>query len=297
MLNNTKRILSLGGVLVLSLLATMNCGTSRESVYGNQYVPRVSKPTTIPADTLKLWNNRHEKVDLVKAIEDLTALAEQNPGDYNLYLKLCNGHYLMADGHLYLELNSENEESIKAEQEKHFDSAVKWCERALGTNEQFYRAIESGVKFDLAIQSLSKSEVDALYWKYAALAKWSRIKGLMTLLDNKPSFTAINNRVQELDPNFFHAAVIRYNAAANFASPVGDKKAGHAQFAEAFKKSPNYFGGKVLYVDLGLRGDEEKAIKLLNEVIKGDPNKIPEIKSEQIIEQRKAKKLLEEEFS
>lgn len=297
MLNNTKRILSLGGALVLSLLVTMNCGASRDFVYGDTYVPRVLKPTTIPAPTLKLWNNRHDKSDLTKALGELTTLAEQNPGDYSLYLKLCNGHYLMADGHLYLEGYGLNDDKIKAEREKHFDAAVKWCERALGTNELFYKAVSSGVKFDLAIQSLSKAEVDALYWKYAALAKWSQIKGLMTLLDNKPTFTAINNRVQELDPNFFHAAVLRYNAAANFASPVGDKKAGHAQFAEAFRKSPNYFGGKVLYVDLGLRGDEDKAIKLLNEVIKGDPNKIPEIKSEQIIEQRKAKKLLEEEFN
>lgn len=296
MLNNTKRVLSLGGILVLSLVMATNCGSSRDVVYSDTYIPRVAKPTPLPADLKKQWDNRHEKDDLAKAIKGLEALNDQNPGDYDIMLKLCTGNYLMADGHLHLESNDKNASAIKKDQEKYFDQAVKWCERAMATNEAFYKAVTSNVDFVAALPTLTKNETDALYWKYAALAKWSRLKGLMTLLENKATFTAINARVEQLDPKFFHAAVLRYKAAANFASPTGNKKEGHEQFTQAIRIAPNYFGAKVLYVDLGLRGDEEKAIKLLKEVINGNPNSIPAIRSEQIIEQRKAKKLLEEDF-
>ncbi len=286
----------LPGILFLIVALSANCGASRDIVYPKEYIPR-SKPIALPKDVQKLWDNRHEKADLAQALKAMEALQKENPGDYDLMLKLCTGHYLMADGHLYLESNEQNEKTIKKQQEEHFDSAVKWCERAMATNEAFYKAVTSGTPFVSALPTLTKNEIEALYWKYAALAKWSRLKGLMTLLENKSTFTAINERVEALDKNFFHSAVLRYKAAANLASPTGNKAEGRKQFEEAIKKNPNYFGAKVLYVDLGLRADEEKAEKLLKEVIDGNPNSIPEIRSEQIIEQRKAKKLLDEILS
>lgn len=288
-----KKFILFGGVFLLVGLLASNCGASRDVVYPKEYIPR-SKPTPLPKDLQKLWDNRHEKQDLAQALKGLEELYKQNPGDYDVMLKLCTGNYLMADGHLYLEITPQNEKAKKKEQEEYFDAAVKWCERAMATNEAFYRAVTGGTPFIQAIPLVTKNEIEALYWKYAALAKWSRLKGLMTLLENKATFSAIIDRVEQLDKDFFHAAVLRYRAAANFASPTGNKKEGHEQFAKAFKIAPNYFGGKVLYVDLALRGDEEKATKLLNEVINGNPNAIPDIRSEQIIEQRKAKKLLDE---
>lgn len=291
-----KKMSSLGGALVLAMVLAINCGASREVVYSSTYIPKPDKPVALPKSLKAKWDNRHEKEDLTEAISGLKELQSANPGDYGIMLKLCNAHYLMADGHLYLEMNDDNKKSIMEEQEEHFDQAVKWCERALATNEAFHKLVtqDPPAPFVTAIESLTKSEIDALYWKYASLAKWSRLKGLMTLLENKATFTAINNKVEKLDPKFFHAAGLRYKGAANFASPTGNKKEGHEQFQKAFKISPNYFGGKVLYVDLALRPEEDKAEKLLNEVINGNPNSIPSIKSEQIIEQRKAKKLLAE---
>lgn len=296
MLKSYKSITSFAGLLVLSLVLTANCGASRDIAYSKDYAPRTDKFEKLPKDLKAKWDNRHKQADLADAISGLEDLHSKAPGDYGVMLKLCLGNYLMADGHLYLKMDDSNKKSIMKEQEEYFDKAVKWCERAMATNEAFHKQVtaDPAVPFEVAIKSLTKKEVDALYWKYAALAKWSRLKGLMTLLENKATFTAINVQVEKIDRNFFHAAVLRYKAAANLASPTGNKKEGKQQFEKAIKIAPHYFGAKVLYVDLGLRPEEDKAEKLLNEVINGDPNKIPDIRSEQIIEQKKAAKLLKE---
>ncbi|WCL49906.1 TRAP transporter TatT component family protein [Leptospira sp. GIMC2001] len=300
MFNNSNRFLPVGISLVAALLLTVNCATSRTVTYTKSFIPRDAKPAAIPASTLKLYNNRQVKADLAQSIDELTAFVEANPGHYDAMVMLCRGHYLMADGHLYIEIapDKSNAKAIQKEQGKHFDLGVKWCERAMATNEAFYKKVAvGGGDVVTALPDLTINEIDALYWSYANLAKWSRIEGLMTLLENKSKFTAIVARVESLNPKYFHGSVLRYKGAANLASPTGNKKEGAQQLEASIKAAPNYFGTKVLYADLGLRGDEEKAIKYLNEVINGNANAIPDIKPEQLLEQEKAKKLLAEDFN
>ncbi len=47
-----------------------------------------------------------------------------------------------------------------------------------------------------------------------------------------------------------------------------------------------------LYAEARLKGNEDEFKKQLDYVIKGNAKSLPEIESEQIVEQRKAKKLL-----
>jgi hypothetical protein len=287
--------------LLIAVTLQANCAffaAARTVDYPATYIPRAEKPAAIPASTMKLWNNRHVQADLEQAISELTAIANANPGDYDSMVLLCRAHYLMADGHLYLAMTDSNKKEINKQQEYHFDLGVRWCEKALATNKNFYdKVVVAKAPFVTAVDDLTIKEIDALYWRYGNLAKWSRLKGLFSLLENKPQFSASIDRVEKLNKNYFYGAVLRYRGAANFASPTGNKKEGAQQFEASIKQAPNYFGTKVLYADLGLRGDEEKAIKLLNEVINGNPRVHADIISENILEQKKAEKLLKEEFN
>ncbi|NCN09296.1 MAG: hypothetical protein GW938_05570 [Leptospira sp.] len=297
MLCVNKKSIPTGIVVSLIIAFAVNCGASREVVYSKEFIPRAAQTATIPAATKKLWDTRYEKENLQQALKDLTQIAEENPGDYDVMVMLCRGYYLMADGHLYLEINESNASDIKRQQAENFDLGVKWCEKAMATNEVYHAKVAvGGAAPAAAFNDITEKELSALYWRYANLAKWSRIEGLMTLLENKSQFTATIERVEKLDKNYFHGAVNRYKGGANILSPTGNKSEGKAQLEASIKQAPNYFGTKVIYAEIGLRAEEEKAIKLLNEVINGNPKSIPEIAPEQMIEQRKAKKLLEEEF-
>lgn len=297
MLSVIKKTIPMGIVLSLVVAFAANCGASREVVYSKEFIPRLAKPTPIPAATKKLWDTRNEKANLEQALKDLTKIANENPGDYDAMVMLCRGYYLLADGHLFLEINEKNASEIKRKQVENFDLGIKWCEKAMATNPAYHAKVAvAGAEPVTAFNDITLNELDAMYWRYANLAKWSRIEGLMTILANKSQFTATIDRVEKLNKNYFHGAINRYRGGANILSPSGNKAEGRKQLEASIKEAPNYFGTKVIYADIGLRAEEDKAVKLLNEVINGNPNSIPEIAPEQMIEQRKAKKLLEEEF-
>ncbi len=65
-------------------------------------------------------------------------------------------------------------------------------------------------------------------------------------------------------------------------------------YDKALELDPNYFATKVLYAELYATKAEDKALftKLLNEVISGKPDVLPDLIAEQKIEQEKAKRLL-----
>ncbi|EMJ97472.1 MULTISPECIES: TRAP transporter TatT component family protein [unclassified Leptospira] len=290
----TIRVL-IGAIAIFSTVLSVGCATTRTAAWDNQYSAREIKPTKIPADLEKLWKSRHVKEDLQKFIEKTEAWASENPSNYESKVLLCRAYYLLADGHLYVEMNDENEASIKKQQNEYFDKGIKWCERGLAHNQAFYeKVIKGGAKFEDSLDTITLADIDALYWRYANLAKWSRLEGLMTLLENKSKLTKTMLRVEQLNKTYFYGAVLRYKAGAEALSPTGNKKLADQYFEECIKVAPDYFGTRVLYADFRLRGNEEAAIKQLNYVIKGNAKAIPDVESENIIEQLKAKKLIKE---
>jgi tetratricopeptide (TPR) repeat protein len=101
-------------------------------------------------------------------------------------------------------------------------------------------------------------------------------------------------RVEELETQmgkkYFFDATLRYQAVGNALSPTGDKKKADQQFELAIKNNPNYFAVRNIYAEARLKGNEDEFKKQVDYVIKGNPKSLPEIESEQIVEQRKAKK-------
>lgn len=284
-------------VVAVALTSAVACGKSRE-VRAAAAVERSKTPAKLPANLEKAWKNRQDKNDLLTALAGLEQFDSENPQFTDVKLSICKGYYLLADGHLYLEINENNEDTIKKLQSEYYDKAIQACEAALQLNPALRMEVEKNVPIEKALDKLTVEDIDALYWRYANLGKWSRLQGMTTILANRPRFSAMIKRVEELETQmgkkYFFDATLRYQAVGNALSPTGDKKKADEQFLLAIKNNPNYFAVRVLFAEARLKGNEDEFKKQLDYVIKGNPKSLPEIESEQIVEQRKAKKLLDE---
>ncbi|MDF3818678.1 TRAP transporter TatT component family protein [Leptospira sp. 96542] len=298
---NQNKTWSKIGIATLVLASVVACGKSRQVKIVASDVVRSTTPAKLPADIEKLWKNRHNEEDLRQALVSLEKFAIENPQYSDVKVLLCRGNYLMGDGHLWLKLNGDddNDAKIKEESIQFYDAAVSWCEAALALNPTFRKkVVEEKVEVEKALDTLGVEDIDALYWRYASLGKWSRLSGFTTLIANRSKFSAMVDRVKVLEKKmgkeYFYAATLRYDAVGNALSPTGDKAKADQQFEEAIKRHPNYFAVRVLYAESRLKGNEDKFKAQLNYVLKGNPKSLPEIEADQIVEQRKAKKLLED---
>jgi len=292
-----KRRVQLALVALLILPTLVACGKSRQ-VRASAAVERSKAPAKLPADVEKAWKNRHEKADLITSLNGMEAFDKENPQFTDVKLNICKGYYLLADGHLWLEMNDSNEGDTKKKQADAYDRGIQYCEAALQLNPALRAEVEKGVEIEKALDKLSVDDIDALYWRYASLGKWSRIQGMTTLLGNRPKFSAMIKKVEELETQmgkkYFFDATLRYQAVGNALSPTGDKKKADQQFEQAIKNNPNYFAVRNIFAEARLKGNEDEFKKQVDYVMKGNPKSHPEIESEQIVEQRKAKKLLED---
>lgn len=295
---NTLKRIALAILLMASVVA---CGKSRTVKITGSEVERSKTPAKLPADIEKLWKNRHNEADLRQALTGLEKFANENPQYQDVKVLLCRGNYLMGDGHLWLKLTGDSDEdaAVKAESTQFYDAAVNWCEAALAMNAKFRdKVVKEGVEVEKALDALTTEDIDALYWRYASLGKWSRLAGFTTLMGNRSKFTAMIKRVKELETEmgqkYFYDATLRYDATSNALSPTGDKKLADKLFEEAIKKHPNYFAVRVLYAESRLKGDETKFKAQLNHVLNTPAKSLPDIEADQLVEQKKAKKLLDE---
>jgi len=292
-----KRRVQLALVALLILPTLVACGKSRQ-VRASAAVERSKAPAKLPADVEKAWKNRHEKADLITSLNGMEAFDKENPQFTDVKLNICKGYYLLADGHLWLEMNDSNEGDTKKKQADAYDRGIQYCEAALQLNPALRAEVEKGVEIEKALDKLGVDDIDALYWRYASLGKWSRIQGMTTLLGNRPKFSAMIKKVEELETQmgkkYFFDATLRYQAVGNALSPTGDKKKADQQFEQAIKNNPNYFAVRNIFAEARLKGNEDEFKKQVDYVMKGNPKSHPEIESEQIVEQRKAKKLLED---
>ncbi|MDX1958137.1 MAG: TRAP transporter TatT component family protein [Leptospiraceae bacterium] len=291
-----KRVQMLVGIgLVAFTMAA--CGTSREMTVSSG--DRSATPGQLPKDVQALWEKRHVEADLKKAIEKIDQLVNDNPNSYEYLIIASRAYYVMGDGHLFLKINEDNEAKIKEEQKVVYDKSIKYAEKAMTLNPAFRKRVVDGKeKFEDAIDALGKDYVDAIYWRYAALARWSRLEGTGTLLQNKGKFTKMVKRIEALEPNYFFGAVYRFYGGSETLSPTGNMAKGKENFEKAIKIENNFFGNHVLYADVwaSKKLDKNLFTKELNFALNNKPEILgkPEWIPEQIIEQEKAKKFMKD---
>jgi tetratricopeptide (TPR) repeat protein len=237
----------------------------------------------------KSWKLRHQKEDLQKAIDAFEKIVAANPENYKALTRLCRGYYLMADGHT----------DAKEEKRRLWEIGTSWGEKAMATNADFRNKVkaEDGA-VEKALDKLTKNEIEAIYWTAVNLGKWGSLSGIATVLKYKARVKEMINRVGQLDNAFFHGAYFRYWGAFYAIAPGfagGDMDKSRESYEQAFKVAPYYLGTYVLMAEN--YAPKKKDTKLFEEklqfVLKAKTDSEMDVMPENIMEQRKAKKLLE----
>lgn len=236
---------------------------------------------------MQAWSKRHEKASLEKALAEFEKLAKSTDDNFDYLTYLTRGYYLLADAH-YQKVD---------DKKKYWEIGTSWGEKAMATNTEFAQAMQKDEKVEDHLDKLGKKEVPAMYWTAANLGKWAKNSGIATTLKYKNRIRTLVATVEKIQPDYFYAAAFRYwggyyAVAPSFAG--GSMPKSKKSFEKAIQMAPDYLGTKVLYAGLYMtkEGDKKGFKELLNEVLKAQP-KDKSIESENIIEKRKAKDMLD----
>lgn len=242
------------------------------------------------------WEQRDQEAQLRAAIDAWTRALEADPSDWELWHRLARAQYFLADGHLAFR---DTPEAIDPDATAMYQSAITSAERSLQTlSPQFAERMRAGDRVDQAVAVLDAQAVPALYWRAAALGKWARRDGFATVLAYKDEIRAIMTRCLELNRDYFYAGPDRYFGAFFAVAPTyagGDLQRSGQHFEYSISRYPGYFGTRVLYALEYAVKMQDRALfqQQLQLVVDGDPNVIPDVRAENLAEQRKARAALE----
>jgi hypothetical protein len=103
-------------------------------------------------------------------------------------------------------------------------------------------------------------------------------------------------KVEDLEPDYFHASVPRYWGGFYAVAPSvagGDLKKSKKKFEEAIKKAPEYLGTRVLYAELYcVKAEDKKEFKKQLEYVLAQKQSVLELTPENRLEKRKAEMLM-----
>jgi hypothetical protein len=286
---NRKAILGL--LCVVSMLSA-SCASKRVSGWfkSDDKITLTKKETnSLKSSVKKLWGKRHEKAELEKAISIYLKLSKSTDDNYDYLTRLARAYYFLADAHI---------EEIEAKK-KTWEIGTSFGEKAMAKNEVFAKAMtEEDAKVEDHLNKLTKKEVSAMYWTAANLGKWAKNSGIATTLKYKTLIKSLISNVQKHNPSFFYYAADRYWGAFFAVAPGfagGSMPKSKKSFEKCIEAAPTYLGTKVLFAHYYMAKEDDKKNfkKLLNEVLSSKV-KDNNILSENIVEKRKAKKLLSE---
>ena len=279
-------------VSILSAFIVISCAGRKAVFLEEQVVPSSEEKIPINEATIKtprmiadsLWNLRGEPD---KAREMLSAYIEAynlEPNDLKLAARLARAYYLVAN---YVETDPEKKDEL-------FRKGLEVGERGLGQIPEFRKVYQETNDLKKALATVGIENIDLIYWTGANLGKWAADKNLLVRLGNKSKIEAYNQRVFELDRNFFYGAADRFFGALPTRVPGGDLNLSKYHFEKSLEIEPNYFGTRTLYAEYYATKaqDIETFRKQLEYVINTPYDIIPEIAPENKYEQEYAKKLL-----
>ena len=277
--------------LFLTLLQT-GCSSQRLNPLLSQAIdPKLSlsELKSIHKNLNELWKKRSEKTQLLEFIKVSQSITNEPSTSETDLSKLARALYILAE---YLTPNPNESKVI-------FENAANYAEKALSLNPNFRtKIIQEHLPPEQALTVLTFNDSEPLYWLAVNLGKWASLDGVQTMLNYKVKVKKMIDRVAELNPDLLHGAVLRYYGVYYALLPeftASDLSHSKSNFETGIKKYPEYFANHVLYAEYYATKVENQKLFTheLKQVIHGNPRLIKEFIPEQILEQEKAKKLLE----
>ncbi|MEA1881946.1 MAG: TRAP transporter TatT component family protein [Candidatus Marinimicrobia bacterium] len=147
------------------------------------------------------------------------------------------------------------------------------------------------------IENTPQDMIPVLYWWMANYSRFLVTKSVMERLAQRDIIETALHRILALNPSFFYHGANRIFGGIFARLPGVDLNHSENNFEKSITGSPNYLGTFVLRAQYlhTKSGDREQFVKDLQFVLNADPTLIPEVSPENLIEQEKARKLLEKE--
>ncbi len=240
------------------------------------------------AEVKTLWEKRDNKESLEQCLKLLEEIVATDANNYEALVYLSRGNYLLADGHY-------DDEKNKL---KYWETGLSYGEKALATNKDFAKKTgEEKVAVEDALDTLTKNEIEAIYWTAVNLGKWSKLTGVLKSMKFKAKVQKLVKKVEELNPEFFYGAVHRYWGTFYAVAPFfagGSLEKSFEEYTKTISMANAYLGSHVLFAEnyAVKKGDKDLFKKELEFVLNADVNAVPEIRAENVIEKKKAEKLL-----
>ncbi len=283
------RWLGIATILVVTLGMLAGC-KDRKTTYTTTSGGAVSAEEQLLVDAEAAWEGREDKDQLLVAIGKWEEYIAKDPASKDVFGMLARAYYLLGNGH----------ETEEAAQLAAYDKGASYAEQGMALNDGFRQCVDKGGKdYKCLEDNMTEDDIRTVYWAYANIGKWSAISGFTYIVKNKSKLKAISDWVQATDPNFYYGAGDRILGTYYAKAPAafgGDLDKSLSHFNASLKIEPDYFGTKVLMAQYYCpkAQDKEMFVQILNEVLEGDPNSIPEIVAEQKLEQGNAQRLLDQ---
>ena len=237
-----------------------------------------------------LWKERGTRSKAEEAVKKWEEAIKVDPTRADTHLKLSYAYYFMANVHVKWEEDAD--EALEALFKKGYEIAEV---AILLDNPNFQKALKSGKSWEESITLVPKEKIKSLYWYSTNLGKWSLKRGITTTLGNKNRIKSTMTHVLKMDETFFYGAPHRYFGVYEAKVPFGSLERSGQSFDKAIEINKDYLDTQVLKAQyFAAKTQNEELFKsLLNDVIKADATKIPELVVENKNAQRTAKDLLE----
>ncbi|MCM2349142.1 MAG: TRAP transporter TatT component family protein [Bacteriovoracaceae bacterium] len=237
-------------------------------------------------EALRLWQKRDDQQSLEEALSKFEHVHSAQPENLEILTYLTRGYFILAELHL-------TNDDLK---KRNLEKARSFGEKGMATNPEYKKLASKDI--EEAIKKLTVNEVPVTFWTASSLGKWAKLNGIMASLRYKDQILGMIKQVEKLQPDFYYGAVPRYWGGFYAVAPSiagGDMKKSKKKFQEAMTVAPEYLGTKNLYAELYLveKEDKKEFKKQLLEVI-ASPNGPQEIVPENILEKKKAERLLEQ---
>ncbi|PKL83894.1 MAG: hypothetical protein CVV24_02795 [Ignavibacteriae bacterium HGW-Ignavibacteriae-3] len=276
--------------ITISSFYFTSCSGRRAVFLESQEIPKSNEVVTevklnIRAAADSLWELRGTPEKALEMLKAYVTASETNPTDINLLARLSRAYYLVGN---YVESDPDKKDEL-------FTKGLETGERALGLIPSFRKSYTENEDVKIAIKEVGIEGIEAIYWTGANYGKWAAEKNLLVRLGNKSKIEAYNQRVFDLDRNFFYGAADRFFGALPTRVPGGDLNLSKFHFEKSIELAPNYFGTRTLFAEYYATKaqDKDTFVKQLEYVINTPYDLVPEIIPENKYEQEYAKKLLE----
>ncbi len=234
----------------------------------------------------RLWQSRDQREILEEALSKFDLAHAGDSKNTEVLAYLARGNFLLGE---YFAVKDD-------EKMRFYEKAREYGDKGLALNEDYKKVLAKKGPED-AIDKLKKADVPLLFWTAASLGKWAKANGVFSSLKYKGQILAMIKKVEELEPDFFHASVPRYWGGFYAVAPSiagGDMKKSKKKFEEAIKKAPEYLGTRVLFAELyWVKEENKKEFKKELEFVLAQKQSIEELAPENRMEKKKAEMLLE----